>query len=151
MEISSSYTCILNIRITWCTVPEIWSETGRIFLSFWAIFLPFQPPDNLENQNFEIEKKTSRYIIILHICTINDNHMVYGSWDMECTRQNLLSFSTIFTLSPSYGPRKLKFWKNEQYNWRCYHFTNEYHKWQSHFLSFWTIFCSFTPLNNPKN
>ena len=26
------------------------------FLSFWAIFCPFSP-DNLENQNFEIEKK----------------------------------------------------------------------------------------------
>ena len=38
-------------------------------------FLPFKLP---ENQNFKI-KKTPRDIMILHICTINDNHMMYGS------------------------------------------------------------------------
>ena len=31
-------------------------------------------------------------IIILHNCTTNDNHMMYGSWDTECNRQNFLSF-----------------------------------------------------------
>ena len=49
-------------------------------------FLPFQSPDNQENQN----------IIILHIFTINDNHLIYGSWDMEHDRQNFLSFWTFF-------------------------------------------------------
>ena len=42
------------------------------------IFLPFQLPGNLENQNFNIEK-TPGDIITLHICTINDNHMMYSS------------------------------------------------------------------------
>ena len=42
-------------------------------------FLPFHPHDNLENQNFEKLKKTPRDIIILHMYTINDNHMMYGS------------------------------------------------------------------------
>ena len=121
-------------------------------LSFWAIFLLFQPPDNLENQNFKIEKNTWTYhftnlhhqwqsydvwflrygeqqtgffVILKHflhfypsmdpenqnfekmkntpedsiiwqMCTINDCHMMYGSWDMECNRQTFLSFSTIF-------------------------------------------------------
>ena len=41
-------------------------------------FLLFQLPDNKENQNFKIEK-TSGDIIILHICTTNENHMMYGS------------------------------------------------------------------------
>ena len=41
-------------------------------------FLPFQPPHNPENQNFKTEK-TPGVNIILHMCTINDNHMVYGS------------------------------------------------------------------------
>ena len=58
-------------------------------------FLPFQPPDNLKNHNFKIEK-TSGDIITLHICTINDNHMMYDSWDMDRNRQNFLSFWTIF-------------------------------------------------------
>ena len=30
--------------------------------------------------------------IILHMCTITDNHMMYGSWDMEQGRHNSLKF-----------------------------------------------------------
>ena len=41
-------------------------------------------------------KKSPGNIIILHMCTINDNHMMHGSWDIECDRQNFLSFWTIF-------------------------------------------------------
>ena len=42
-------------------------------------FLPFYPPNNPKNQNFEKLKKTPGDIIFLHMCTINDNHMMYGS------------------------------------------------------------------------
>ena len=65
-------------------------------------FLSFQPPDNLENQNLKIEK-TPGVIIILHICTINDNCMMYGSWDMERNRQffvildRFCRFTTLWT------------------------------------------------------
>ena len=42
----------------------------RIFLSFWAIFCPFNPlpPNNSENQNFEKMKKASGDVIILNLC-----------------------------------------------------------------------------------
>ena len=55
------------------------TEWGTKFFVILAHFLPFQPLDNLENQNFNIEKKTPGDIIILHICTINVNHMMYDS------------------------------------------------------------------------
>ena len=42
-------------------------------------FLPFYPPMDPENQNFEKMKKTLEDIIILQMCTINDSHMMYGS------------------------------------------------------------------------
>ena len=42
-------------------------------------FLPFDPPNNLKNQNFENMKQLSEDIIILHLHTINDDHMMYGS------------------------------------------------------------------------
>ena len=54
-------------------------------------FLPFytiSPANNTENQNLEKMKITPGDIIILHKCNINYNHMIYGSWDMKCTRQN---------------------------------------------------------------
>ena len=59
-------------------------------------FLPFYPPMDPENQNFEKMKKTLEDIIILQMFTINDNHMIYDFSDMECNRQNLLSFWTVF-------------------------------------------------------
>ena len=90
--------------------------------------------------------------------------MVYGSWDMEQNRQNFLSFWTIFCLFTLLTNEKSEFWKTEKNTWRNYHFThvciNDNHmiygfsdmesNWQI-FLSFWTIFCPFTPYNNPEN
>ena len=42
-------------------------------------FLAFDPPNNLKNQSFEKIKKTPEDIIILHLQSTNDDHMVYGS------------------------------------------------------------------------
>ena len=39
-------------------VPQIQSETDIIFCHFES-FLPFQPPNNLENKNVEIMKKST--------------------------------------------------------------------------------------------
>ena len=41
-------------------------------------------------------KKFAGYIIILDMRTKNHNHMMYGSWHMECDRQNFLSLWTVF-------------------------------------------------------
>ena len=101
------------------------------FLSFWAIFCPFRPLTTWKIKILKF-KKTPGDIIVLHICTINDNHMMYGSWDMERDRQNFLSFWTVSALLTSYEPRKSKFWKNEKKPWRFYHFIHVYHKWQSY-------------------
>ena len=49
-------------------------------------------PSSMENQNFEKMKKMPGVIITLHKCTINDNHMMYGSWDMKPNRNKFLSF-----------------------------------------------------------
>ena len=55
-------------------------------------FLPFYPTSNPENQNFEKmkkkkKKKTPGDIIIFLMHTISDNHIMYGSSDMERDRQ----------------------------------------------------------------
>ena len=56
------------------------------FLSFWTVFCPFYPHNNPKNQNFEKLKKTPPDITIFHMCTINDNHMIYGFWDIKHNR-----------------------------------------------------------------
>ena len=78
LEISSLYTCVPKTTITWGTVPETRSETDWISCHF-GVFFPFTPPSiptkNWKNQNFEKMKKISGDII-LHMCTINENHMM---------------------------------------------------------------------------
>ena len=70
-------------------------------------FLSFDPLNNPKNQNLEkIKKKNPRDIIILHLCTTNDNHMMHGSSDIKCNRQNFLSFWAIFL--PFYPPSSPK-------------------------------------------
>ena len=57
-------------------VPEIESATGKIFYHFRPFFA-FLPPNNSKNQNFEKMKKNPGDIIILQMCTINNNHVMY--------------------------------------------------------------------------
>ena len=128
------------------------------FESFFALSLPSRPR---KSKFWKIEKIFGD-IIIVHMCTLNYNHMMYSSWDMECDRI-FCNFRLIFALLLLYWPRKSKFRKPENNTWRYYHFTYVYHKWQSYdiwflrygvrqteFFCFWTIFCPFTPLTTQK-
>ena len=61
-------------------VSKIRSTTERIFCHFRLFFFPFTP---LTTSKIKIlKKKTNKKtgdIIILLMCTINENHMMYGS------------------------------------------------------------------------
>ena len=87
-------------------------ERNRQFFVILDHFLPFYPPINLENKNFVKMKKVPQDIILLQMCTINDSHMMYGSWDKECDRQNFFVILDCFL--PFYNPKKPKFWKTEK-------------------------------------
>ena len=113
-------------------VPEIQSETDIIFCHFGPFF-NFFPPDNLENQNFEKLKKAPGDIIILHMCTISSNHMMYGH------------FGPFFALlPPPYNPEHQNFEKKTK--------TPGDIK-QTEFFVILGYFCPFTtpPPNNPEN
>ena len=68
--------------------------------------------------------KTPGDIITLHMCTINDNHMIYGSSDMEYDRQNFLSFWTIFCPFMPLETWKIKIKTNEKKYWRKSFYTS---------------------------
>ena len=105
-------------------------------------------------------KKMPGDIILLYIHVYhNEDHMICGSWNIRCNRQKFLLFQDIFlALSDPWHPEKSKFYhwektpgdiillmctknpfhpknqnfeKKEKNAWRCYYFTQVWHKWQS--------------------
>ena len=138
-------------------------EQNMLKLVILGHFLPFYPPKNSKNQNFEKWKnllEISFYTCVPKITIIWC--MVPEIW--SATDKTFCHYGPFFALLPPYGPRKSKFWKNEKNTWRYYHFTHVYHKWQSYdvwFLSYWAqqteffvildYFLHFYPPNNPKN
>ena len=93
-------------------------------------FLPFHQPDYLENQNFQKLKKktTTTGDIIFHMCTINENHMMYGFWGINFH----FSFCAIFCLfdimitainTPKtifFSSRNINIKKTVYYTWLAY-------------------------------
>ena len=159
----SFYTCLTKTTIIWGTIPEIRSDTTKLFVIL-GHFLPFYPPSNPENQNFEKMKKESGDVIIFHLCTKNHDQIMYASWDVECYRHFFCHFGPFFALLRHYWHWKLKFGKNVKSNWRYYTFRHVHYKWRSYdvwFLRYWarhdTIFSHFGPFfalippNNPKS
>ena len=114
-------------------------------LSFWTIFCHFTP---LTTQKIKIlkkwRKKPSGDIIILHKCTINDNHIMYGSWDMERDGQNFCHFEQFLPLYPNNNPgnqnlsapKIMIIWYTVCEIWRVTDVIVIFH--------FWAIFCPFT-------
>ena len=58
-------------------IPKIWSMADRIFSRFG--------PNSPENQNCEKLKKTPGDIIILHKCTIKENHIWFLRYEVQQT------------------------------------------------------------------
>ena len=58
-------------------------DTANLYFSFWAIFSLLPPFSLLTDQKTKIKKmkkkNTWRYRHILHMCTKNYDHMIYGS------------------------------------------------------------------------
>ena len=116
-------------------VTQIWSVTD-ISCSSTSLL-------TLKIKIWKKGKKTPGDIIFLHMCTIDQDHMMYGSWDIKCKGQSFLSFWAIFC--PFIHLTTLK-------NHSCT--TNDdnmiYGSWDiecnRHNLSFWAIVCTFIPL-----
>ena len=120
-------------------------------------FFALLPPKNLKNQNSEKMNKNAGDTIILHTCTKNHNHMMYGSWNTESNRQNFMSFWAIFCPLMILKITILKTWKKSGkilsfYTYMCT--INEDHmiygSWnirhdRHNFLSFWVTFCPSPP------
>ena len=89
------------------------------------------------------------WCMVLEILSVTGR--IFSSWTIFCP----------FTPTPTYGPRKSKFWKNERNAWRYHHFITVYTKWQSYdvwflrYQTWWTelfaILDHFLPFYSPNN
>ena len=103
------YNHFTHLHKKWQSYDVWFLRHGARQTEFFVIqdcFLPFYPYMDPKKSKLWKNEKIPENIIILKRCNINDSHMIYGSWDMEC-------------------------------NWQ-------------HFLSFWAVFCPFTPLTTQK-
>ena len=113
-----------KITIIWCTVSQIWCETDRVFVIL-DNFCPFTPLTTWKIKILKKMKNSWRYNHFAHLCTINYNHIMDGSWDIEHEGLNVLSFWTIvcsFTHLTTNNPKNQNFDKVKK-SWRFYHFT----------------------------
>ena len=103
------------MKIIWCIYRYgSWDirRTKRNF-SIWPIVCNFTPLTIWKNFFFaKMRKNTWR------LCTKSDNHYDVGFSDMECDRQNFLSFWTFCPLIPLATPGESKFSINEKNAWR---------------------------------
>ena len=99
LEILSFYICVPQMIIIWCIVPETWSVKDKIFCNFGRFFA-FLSPNNPKNQNFGKMKKKTGDIIILHMCTINGNHMIMVPEIWSMTDRIFCHFGLFFALLP---------------------------------------------------
>ena len=105
-------------------------QTDRIL----GHFLPFYPPK--WSQKLKLWKnEMSGNIILLHMRTINEDHMIYGSWNIRCNRQNFCHFGPFLPFHPPLTTWKIKILKTWKETKR-YHFMHVHYKCQSYDVRF---------------
>ena len=141
-------------------VPEIWSTTDRIFSHFGPLLALLPPSQPSKSSKHE---KMPGDIILLPMCTINEDHVMYGSWDIKAQwTEFFVILGHFLPFDSPNNPKNQNYEQLKKNNWR-YHFKIVYHKWSSYdawflryrvqqaeFLLLWTIFCSLPPLTTQK-
>ena len=124
LEISPFYTCVPKTTIIQGKVPEIRSETDRIFCHFGPPFCSFT---HLTNQKIKILQKIKKVPEMSSFYTGGTKILLI--WCMlpevwSVTDIFFCHFGPFLALFHHYWPQKLKFEKNVQKTWRYYPFTH---------------------------
>ena len=82
------------------------------FLSFWAIFCHFTPLVCWGRKlKFGKNVKKNGNIILLHMCTINEDHIVYDSWNIRHNRQFFVILGHFLLVDPPNNQKNQNFEK----------------------------------------
>ena len=161
-DIPISHKCTINgkwqLYDVWFLRYEAWQTE---FFAILDRFLPFYPPNNSKNENFEKLKKNTWRCYHFSLCTINGNHMMYGFWDIACDGCNCsFSFWTSFcpftplTCLKNENLKKMKKTPGDiiilhqctkNHNHKLYCSWDMVHDRCNCHFSFWTIFALLPP------
>ena len=126
--------------------------------------LPFYSLKNQKNQNFEKTKKLAKDIIILHKCTKNYNEVQF----LRCRVRQTYFFCHFGPFFALYPPPPLTIWKIKTLKKKKKKASRDViilhsapkitiircmfpERWSvTNILSFWAIFCTFTPISTLK-
>ena len=127
-------------------------------------FLPFYSLKNQKNQNFEKTKKLAKDIIILHKCTKNYNEVQF----LRCRVRQTYFFCHFGPFFALLAPPPLTIWKIKTLKKKKKKASRDViilhsapkitiiqcmfpERWSvTNILSFWAIFCTFTPISTLK-
>ena len=76
--------------------------------------------------------KIARDIIILHKCTKNHNHMLYGSWGKQWDTEFLFIVGHFLPFYSPNDPKNQNCEKMKKILGRYHPFTHGHHKWRSY-------------------
>ena len=89
----------------WFLIYGVWQTEFFLTLDH---FLPFLSPNNPKNNNSDKIKQTTQVIIILYMCTINENHMMrYEAWQADL----FVVLGHFLPFYPTSNPQNLNFEK----------------------------------------
>ena len=110
LEMSSSYTCVPKITIM---MYDSWDMEciSHNALSFWATFCPFSPLLKQKKNKKSKNINKTEYIILLPMCTINENHMKHGCWNIRQDGQFFVILGHFLTFEPLRNSKNQNFEK----------------------------------------
>ena len=89
------------------------------FVTFRPFFPFYHPPNDPENDNFEKKRKKCLEILSFYIymCTINEDHMIYGSWSKVQQPENFVILGCFLPFLPPDNPENQNFKIEKKHHW----------------------------------
>ena len=107
LEISSFFIYDVQFLRYGLRQTEFFVVQGN-FLLFYHLPPPSPPLWSQKSGKKKWKKCLEILSCYTYICTINEDHMIYGSWNIRCNRHKFLSFWAIFCPFSPLTTRKIK-------------------------------------------
>ena len=127
LKILSFYTCVPEMTIIWCMVPEICRARKTNFFCHFGLFSPF-PPNNPKNQKSFWKNEKGKHLEISSFYTSAPKIMIICCTVPEIWCVTDIIIFHFLTFYPINNPKNQFLKKMKANPWRYHHFTQVYQK-----------------------